>query len=464
MDELLATSATAIARAIRRREVSAEAVVDRHLRRIAAVDPSLGAVVHLTAEPARAQAGAADAALALGEPCGPLHGVPFTVKDAFDTAGTVSTAGTRGRAAHIPVEDATGVARLRAAGAILLGKTNLPELSFGFETDNLIHGRANNPYDLSRTPGGSSGGEAAVIAAGGSALGLGSDSGGSLRIPAHFCGIAALKPTAGRVPRTGHYPPALGITGPLWHVGPMARFVEDLALVLPVIAGPDWRDTAVVPAPLGDPDVMDLASLRGAWYTDTGLVRPTADTAEAVRAAAQCLGNAGAGMDEARPAGLERVLEFTTALWAADGGAAVRDWLRLAGTAESDTHAMLRGTLDAMRGAAPPAAAAFAKLAELDAYRSSLLAFMQHYDLIVCPVFSTPAVPHGTVDNHLAAVSYAAVHNLTGWPAVVVRADTAPDGLPIGVQVVARPWREDVALAAARHIEAALGGWRPPPV
>src|SRR5262245_57980307 len=232
---LIYASATALAQAIRSKKVSSEEVVNAYLQRIEAVNPQLNAVVQLTADTALKQAREADAALARGDSKGPLHGVPMTIKDSFDTAGVISTGGTKGRALFLPSQDAAAVARLRQAGAILMGKTNTPELTLSFETDNLIYGRTNNPYDLSRTPGGSSGGAAAIIAAGGSPLDLGSDLGGSIRLPSHFCGIAGIKPTSGRVPRTGHIP-SFDI-GPLeaWmQVGPMARFVEDLILTLPI--------------------------------------------------------------------------------------------------------------------------------------------------------------------------------------------------------------------------------------
>ena len=249
MDELIYTSATSLAQAIREKQISSQEVVEAYIQRIEAVNPQLNAVVQLTADSALTQAKQADGALAHGEITGPLHGVPITVKDSFDTKGIISTAGTKGRASYIPQQDATAVARMRAAGAIVLGKTNLPELSLAYESNNLIYGRTNNPYDLSRTPGGSSGGEAAIIAAGGSPLGLGTDAGGSIRVPAHFCGIAGLKPTSGRIPFTGLLPPALGASARLRHVGPMARYVEDLALTLPILAGVDWRDPATVPMP-----------------------------------------------------------------------------------------------------------------------------------------------------------------------------------------------------------------------
>jgi len=217
--------ATELASRIRSGELSSVEIVQHHLERIARINPQINAVVTL-ADDAVDRARAADAAITRREQVGPLHGVPITVKDSLDTAGIRTARGSRLFAGHIPSCDATAVARLKAAGAIVLGKTNLPELAHSFESDNLVYGRCNNPYDLARTPGGSSGGEAAIIAAGGSPLGLGSDAGGSIRVPAHFCGVAGLKPTSGRVPSTGHFPAAFGATAPLWQVGPLARRVE----------------------------------------------------------------------------------------------------------------------------------------------------------------------------------------------------------------------------------------------
>src|SRR5262249_40683490 len=276
---------------------------------------------------------------------GPLHGVPMTIKDSLDTAGVISTGGTKGRAALVPEQDATVVARLRAAGAILLGKTNTPELTLSGETDNLVYGRTNNPYDVSRTPGGSSGGAGAILASGGSALDIGSDTGGSIRLPAHFCGIAGIKPTSGRVPRTGHIVPfGMGAVDALTQLGPMARYVEDLILTLPIIAGVDWRDPAIVPMPLGDPSAVSMTGLRVAMYTDNGLMSPTPETAAAVRAAATALAEAGAIVEEDRPAVLERTVDLANSLSGGDGRAWVRRLLRHAGTV--DIHPLLRQRFD----------------------------------------------------------------------------------------------------------------------
>src|SRR5215212_10759269 len=231
------------------------------LDRISAVNPGINAVVCLADDPL-GRARAADAERSTGAVLGPLHGVPFTLKDSFDTAGVVTTVGTTGWRNRIPERDATVAARLTAAGAILLGKTNTPEFTWSDETDNDVYGRTSNPYDLERTPGGSSGGSAAIVAAGGSPFDIGSDTGDSIRQPAHVCGIAGLKPTNGRVPRTGHWPGFAGPVATLTQLGPLARRVEDLSLVLPIIAGPDGIDPHVVPAPLGDPAGVNVGGLR----------------------------------------------------------------------------------------------------------------------------------------------------------------------------------------------------------
>ena len=464
MEELIYASATALARAIRDKQVSSTEVVEAHLRRIEEVNPSLNAVVLVTADVAREQAREADRALAGGDPVGPLHGVPVTIKDALETEGVISTGGTLGRAEYVPDRDATVVARLKAAGAIVLGKTNLPEFSFAFESDNLVYGRCNNPYDLTRTPGGSTGGESAIIAAGGSPLGLGSDAGGSIRVPCHFCGIAGIKPTSGRVPRTGHWPRFEGQSDSFTQVGPMARFVEDLALALPIISGPDGQDPFIVPVDLLEPDAVDIGSLRVAFFTDNGVVAADAATADVVRSAAMALGEAGVAVDEATPPAIGQAQEIITTLFTADGGAGIRDTMAAAGTTEA--HPLIQRGLE-RQGDAPIGADEFARaLVRLDRFRGEMLSFMETYDAIVCPTCAYPAMRHGTTfDEELfPAFLYTETFNATGWPAAVVRGGTSPEGLPIGVQVAARPWREDVALALARRVEEALGGWQPPPL
>jgi len=462
MDELIYKSTAALADAIRQKQVSSEEVVCACLKRIREVNPKLNAVVQLRAEAAREQAREADRALARGEIQGPLHGVPFTLKDALETQGVISTGGTTGRAHFIPHEDATVVRRLRAAGGILLGKTNCPELGWAWESDNLLYGRTCNPYDLSLSPGGSSGGESAIIAAGGSPFGLGSDAGGSVRFPAHCTGIASIKPTSGRVPRTGHFPGPGGMLDAFWQIGPLARYVEDLALVLSIIAGVDWRDAAIVPMPLGDPRTVDLQSLRIAFHADNGIASPTKEIAEAVKRAAQVLDEAGTAVEEVRPGAIDQTYELYLGLFTADGGASIESLLKMAGTTQ--VHPLMQQVLELQRAHAKSTAEFGALVARWDAFRHDMLSFIQKYDAILCPVCAFAGMEHGTTYDRLPAFTYTMTYNLTGWPGAVVRAGTSPEGLPIGVQIVARPWREDVALAVGKELETMLGGFKRPPL
>jgi len=421
-------TATALARLIARREVSAREVAEAHLRRIDAVNPLINAVVALDAERALAAADAADAAAA---PTGPLHGVPFTVKDNLAASGLEMAIGASERVGVVPGADATAVARMRAAGAILLGKTNCPEYGGGIETDNPVHGRTSNPYDPARTPGGSSGGEAAIIAAEGSPCGLGTDSGASVRLPAHFCGLASLKPSAGRVPLTGVLDDEgqLGTLGdPRTQVGPLARSVEDVALLLRVVGGPDGHDGGVAPVALGAHAEVELRGLRVAVQTANDLDAPTPATVAAVAAAADVLRAAGASVEDARHPGGGH--ELTIDVWRSYGDGV-------------------------------PAAELWRLLRRWDEFRARMLAFASRHDLLLCPVFDGPARPHGAmnVPGALDPTSWTTPHSLTGWPAATVRAGTSPEGLPLDVQLVAGPWRDDVALAAALRVERELGPW-----
>jgi amidase len=448
------SSAVAIADAIRTGELSSEKIVETYLARIETVNPALNAVVQLWGDGARAEAREADAARARGEELRPLHGVPMTIKDSLDTAGVVTTGGTKGREGFVPKQDATVVRRLKEAGAILLGKTNTPELTLSFETFNEIHGTTNNPYDLERTPGGSSGGAAALIAAGGTAFDIGSDYGGSIRLPSHFCGIAGIKPSFGRVPRTGHIYPFGGVQDTFQVIGPMARYVDDLILLLPIIAGPDNIDPGVVPMPLGDPATVDIEGLRVAFHTDNGIATPTDETIETIRRAAIALESGGAAVEEARPAGVEQTMDLLP-IYFWDGRAAVGRILRRAGTTESRLLEELAPALTPVE--------LDATIDRLYAFRSSMLAIFDQADVVICPVNAGPAVRHGESLEleDLPPFSYTFSYNMTGWPGTVVRGGTSPEGLPIGVQVLAAPSREDRTLAVAKFLEGELGGFQP---
>jgi amidase len=460
MREWIYKSAAAMAAAIRKKEISAHELVCASLRRIEEVNPCLNAVVQVCAQQALEDARDADQAQARGDVCGPLHGVPFTLKDAIETKGVICTGGTEGRSHYIPSQDAVVVKRLREAGAILLGKTNCPELGWAWEADNLIYGRTNNPHDLNLSPGGSSGGESAIIAAGGSPFGLGSDAGGSVRFPAHCTGIASIKPTSGRVPRTGHFPGPGGLLDALWQIGPLARNVEDLALVLPVISGVDGQDAAIVPVPLGDLRAIDLGRLRVAFHTDNGIVAPSAEIVAVVKKAAAALAGAGFPVDEVRPPGIEQTYEIYLGLFTADGGTGIESVLKEAGTHR--VHPLMQRVLELQRAGAKSVAELGALVGRWDAFRREMLSFMSHYDALLCPVCSFAGMAHGSTYDRLSCFSYTMTSNLTGWPAAVVRGGATQEGLPIGVQIVARPWREDVALAFAQVLQDALGGWQRP--
>jgi amidase len=424
------------------------------------VNPRLNAVVQVCAEQALDESRHADRVLAQGDVIGPLHGVPFTLKDAIETKGVICTGGTEGRSHYIPSQDAVVVKRLREAGAILLGKTNCPELGWAWEADNLIYGRTNNPHDLNLSPGGSSGGESAIIAVGGSAFGLGSDAGGSVRFPAHCTGIASIKPTSGRVPRTGHFPGPGGLLDAIWQIGPLARYVEDLALVLPVISGIDMQDTAIVPIPLGDSRAIDLRQLRVAFHTDNGIVAPSAEIGEAVKKAAEGLAKAGVMVEEARPTAIEQTYEIYLGLFTADGGAGIESVLKEAGTKR--VHPLMQRVLELQRHGAKSVAELGELVGRWDAFRREMLCWISNYDALLCPVCSFAGMQHGSTYDRLSCFSYTMTSNLTGWPAAVVRGGTTSKALPIGVQIVARPWREDVALALAQVLQDALGGRQGP--
>ncbi len=449
---ILALSAGQIAESIRNKELTSENAVRALLERIDAVNPKLNAVVQIQHDAALKRAREAD--LVPHDKRGPLHGVPITIKDSLDTAGIISTGGTKGRANYIPPRDATAVARLKAAGAIILGKTNTPDLTMAFETNNLVYGRTNNPFDVTRTPGGSSGGAAAIVAAHGSPLDIGSDTGGSIRVPSHFCGIAGIKPTAGRVSRAGHIIDFAGPCESLTHVGPLARTVDDLALALHIIAGPDNIDPHVVAAPLGDYTKILVKNLRVAYFIDLGSLKPTAETASCVENALKILEKAGCKHKAIEiPDADDIYARYTGLIWG-DGGAGMARILERWGTTESPLF-------DRIKAATVLSSADYsAQYEKFDNWRSQLLHLFADYDVIVCPVNGGPAPLHGTFSRPAAA--YTQLFDLTGWPSTVIRAGTSPEGLPLGIQCVTHPWREDLSLAVAKHLETAFGPFQGP--
>jgi len=464
MQGIIYASAHDLSGAILRRELSASDVVEAHLARVRSHNPALNAVVTLDEDGARRRARAADQALERGESWGPLHGVPFVLKDCLETAGVQTTAGHPPLRDYVPAQDSTVAARLKGAGAILLGKTNVPPLAMSLQTSNSIFGRTNNPWNLSRTVGGSSGGAAAAVAAGLAPFDVGSDMMGSIRIPAHYCGVFGLKPTANRLPISGHIPP---VPGTLWPdrqmcvVGPIARCIEDLALVARVLAGPDGIDTEVPPVPWLDEPAAEVSRLRIAFLR----VFPGVPTARAVRAAVERVANqlatAGARVEERDP-GVS--IDEINDVW--------REYFPL-----------LSACLMELSNMAPPvkaqeaAAATFASWARVLARRDRLITaidgLLSEFDAFLCPAVISPAFTHSEprtpfrVDEQLVESRYVDHYlfpfNLTGHPALAIPAGHSEEGLPVGVQLVGRRWRDEHLLAAAQAIVSVMGGFRAPP-
>ncbi len=456
MDNLIYQPLTKLIQGIRSKEISSEELVNAYIRRIESVNPKLNAVVQFLPEQALTEAKKADSATARGHSYGILHGIPMTMKDSLDTAGVITTAGTLGRKNYIPEKDATVVSRLKSEGAILLGKTNTPELTLLMETDNFVYGRTNNPYNLDRIPGGSSGGASAIIASGGSPFDLGTDYGGSIRNPSHFCGITGIKPTHGRVPRTGHILDyRAGLTESYQTIGPMARSVADLDILLPIISGPDGIDPYIHPVPLYGSSSVDLKNLRVAYFTDNGVGTPIPEIIDAVKNAVNAVSNRVSSVTEDVPTMLDRTEAIWRGIAGADGGKVYHDTLKKWGTTEVNLEWIYKlKTLSTSQ--------LTDLLIELTDYRANMMDFMTDYDVMICPINADVAPAHGTSRQHIENFSYAYHFNLTGHPSVVVRAGTSNDGLPIGIQIVTKHWREDIALAVAKVVESELGGWQAP--
>lgn len=461
------SSATALARAIRTKRLSAEEVTRVFLARIRAVNPKIHAVAQVQWEAAIVEARKADTRLMRGERLGPLHGVPITIKDSLDTAGIVSTAGTQGRAQFVPSRDASVVARLKAAGAIVLAKSNTPELTLHGHTENLVYERTNNPYDLGRSPMGSSGGAGAIVAAGGSAFDIGSDTGGSVRIPAHANGVCGLIPTAGRVARTGHIISWDTFDQSLTTLGPLARYVEDLETVLAVIAGSDGIDPFAYDLPIGDSRSVNVGGLSAAFYVDNGTARPVASIDAALRQCAERIAAAGARVEEKRPPGTEQALDLLFALLGGDGGYAIQRILTESGTKQVAPY--LAGVLgDPARFEQP--ALSYRQFAEFfrgwHDYKGRMTQFFVDYDVLLCPVSAEPAPTHDTDIKVLekTMLSYTAPYSIAGWPVAVVRVGKSAEGLPIGVQIVGKPFQEHVVLAVAGFLEQEFGGFVAPEI
>jgi fatty acid amide hydrolase len=504
-------TATEIAQKTTAGELSAREVVEDHIRRIESVNPDLNALVVPRFEEAREEAKAADAAQSRGDPLGPLHGVPITIKEQFWVEDTPTTLGVLNQKDRRATEDGPLVKRLRQAGAIILGKTNIPQLFVYFESDNPVYGRTNNPWNQARTCGGSSGGEAAIIAAHASPLGLADDLAGSIRIPAHFCGIQALKPTSYRLTNYDKFPDIAaaglfprGQEAVIPQPGPMARSVADLTLAMETLAAPGLEkiDPSIPPVPWPDPSSVDVNELRVALFTDDGYFEASPAIRRVVTEAGEALQAMGSNVEEWTPPDVEEAINFFFSIMTADGTHQFQQLLgsdevmpQVKGILQSNKIPHLLRPLVAtliqatgqkrmagfLRAVGKRSAKDFWEL--VDAKKRYRLRFLNTldaggYDVILCPPVAVPAAPHGGTVDLLGFNSYSILFNILGMPAGVVaasriQADEESDrqpgkdkseqaalqiekgsaGLPVGVQVAARPWRDDVVLAVMGALE-----------
>jgi aspartyl-tRNA(Asn)/glutamyl-tRNA(Gln) amidotransferase subunit A len=453
--DLIHYDATALAELIRTGKVSSMEVVQAHLDRIEATNPDINAIVTL-ADGALDAARAADEELTAGAHVGPLHGVPFTAKDSFDTAGVLTQRGSPIFAGRIPDADATSVARLKRAGAILLAKTNLPEFSYWIESDNLLTGRTNNPWDLHRSPGGSSGGESAAIAAGMSPIGLATDLSISVRGPAADTGVASFKPTHGRIPMTGIWPREPRRN---WHVGPMARSIRDIALAYALLAGPDGADGFATAPPEFDTGLGAAPDrpLRVGWLVDSGLGPTDPEVAATVQAAAAALEGAGARVDAVRIPAFER--DNPLELWTKLSTMEVKPVFRQVTAGHEDQMFSYSTFVAGM----PDTSVEDFVLAEqgVERLRDGMVDFFHQYDVLLLPVTTIPAHEHQlgqfTVDGRTVGAfhvsSTTVPFNLTGHPALSMRFGTSSDGMPIAVQLVANLHADSTILHVASLLE-----------
>src|SRR5208337_3379646 len=450
-----------------------EELVSAFLERIENLNPKINAIVTLVEERALEEAEEADRRLGAKTAIRPLEGLPITIKDPISTAGVRSTDGMKILEHHVPDRDAVAVERLRAAGAIIIAKTNVPEMALDYDCDNPVFGPTRNPWNLDRVPGGSSGGEAAALAAGFSPLGLGSDLGGSIRIPSHFCGVVGLKPGWGTVPFTGHVVgplPAFAPLSPPWTemavIGPMARFVDDLTLAYNIVRGPHPSWPYTVPTVDAHPEKVDLKKIRCAIFTDACDAPVASDIRAAIERAGRELQKMGIVVEAVKPPiddGERLFWEYN----GADGNQLVAEAL---GEGLKLARERLRNFLVAGEG---KSAAEFFKIAMArDAWRVQLAEFMERYPIILGPTFCVTAFKHGANEVEIDGKKYPYILaswpvgwvNCAGLPGVVVPCGKDREGLPIGLQIVGRAFGEETVLAVAKAAETALGGYQKPPM
>ncbi|MEO6804294.1 MAG: amidase [Granulicella sp.] len=438
-------------RLLRNNDISPLELADEHIRRIERMNPLLNAIVDFDPEKIRSQARSVKA--------GELAGLPITIKSSISVEGYLCEVGSLLRQGDVAKQDAVAVASLRAAGAIILGTTNCPEFLMAYETDNLLHGRTNNPWALDRTAGGSSGGEAAAISAGLSAGGLGSDSGGSVREPAHFTGICAIKPTSGRISSVGHLPPCIGPFSTLGAIGPMARTIADVELLFRIVSPFNYRPVTM----------HDAKRIHIGYLEDDGIAPVTMETRQAIRNAVGVLKQQGFDVREYRPPSLEAARKLWDIFFVQCGAmfyeAEIADRI-------CELSPIFREFLATAESRNPLTATTLLQAwAEMDIVRGRLIAEMDEFPLMLTPVCSVPAFLHGErawiIDgkpvSYLDAMRYTQWFNLLGAPAAVVPVGASTSGLPIGIQIAGKPFYDEAVLTVASAVEAAFG-YKPPPV
>jgi len=482
MSDLVFLPANQLAKAIRDRQVSSLEVLDAHLNQIATHNPKLNAIVTLDEEQARQRAKEADEALERGEIWGALHGVPITIKDSFETAGLRTTSSYQPLANYIPQQDATAVNRLRGAGAVILGKTNTPTLTGDYQTNSPLFGRTNNPWNLNCTPGGSTGGGAAALATGLSPLELGSDIGGSIRLPSHFCGVFGFKPTEHRVSTAGHIPavPGMPHIRHMLTVGALARSLEDLRLCLSIIAGADSRQPYVPPVPLEAPQERSLSSYRFAWTDNFGGIPVTAETRTAVEKLAATLTDLGCRVEYCNPSDFDfnAAWEIYGEVVAFELGTSQRlsldSIIQLLTYAFYDKFKITPITRGFWRSAGLSLKQYVRALTKRERCIWAMEQFFTSWDAWLCPVATVPAFTHRQQGKPIevdaiklpyliGCGAYTTIFNLTGNPVVVLPVDRTKAGLPIGVQVVGRRWRDMELLNIAEKLAEVAGFFQRPP-
>jgi Asp-tRNA(Asn)/Glu-tRNA(Gln) amidotransferase A subunit family amidase len=453
----------------RLKKISPFELIVAHLDRIARIQPRLNPFVHIDTESARARARESESRILRGEALRSLEGIPLTVKSCLAVAGWPCPAGSLLRKDYIPTTNAPLVSRLEDAGAILLGNTNTPEFLMAYETDNRLSGKTSNPWNPAYSAGGSSGGEAAAIASGCSMGGVGSDGGGSIRTPAHFSGICGLKPTPGRIPATGHFPPGAGAFAWIGVAGPMARTVADLSELFAIMAGPDPGDALSAPVPLREVAANELRGLRIGILENPELGRPTPETLSTLRRAAQLLCDLNYRVEPFKLEKLDQALE----LWWFFFGPVIADLLRQSTIGnESELSSMLAGYLEVALAEPKVTLESFQKACvERDLVRASLLRQLRDVPILLSAVSTSPAFKHGAGSyrpndphNYRDTMRFCQWLNLAGFPGLSLPMGKSPEGLPINIQLIGRPHEEELLLAVAAQLEQARGPWKSPPI